>query len=55
MALFDGDMSRIDLVSENLLPNYFRKSNKDFPCKLKQIVTNIAKIGGITKVPRFKT
>ena len=25
-----GDMSRIDLVSKNLLANYFRKSNKDF-------------------------
>ena len=30
--LFFRDMSRIDLVSKNLLANYFRKSNKDFPC-----------------------
>ena len=34
-------MSRIELVSKNLLANYFRKSNKDFPCQLKTFVTNI--------------
>ena len=40
-------MSRIDLVSKNLLANYFRKSNKDFPWLLLfqiKSITNIAKI-----------
>ena len=54
-SALDLPMSRIDLVSKNLVANHLAKVRRIFLASKKNILTNIAKIARITKVTRFKT